>query len=104
SVSIRRVRDILVLLIHLLVTLVRLSTPSGCRSVIAESVLIRHQLLILNRGRKRSPNLRMPSDGGPLQQVTRFPESGLFIEEPTISPDNRYLVYTAAMAVRRSGC
>ena len=28
------------------------------RSVVAESVLVRHQLLILNRGRKRAPNLR----------------------------------------------
>ena len=36
---------------------------------------------------------RMPADGGPVQQVTHFPESGLFIEEPTISPDGRYLVY-----------
>ena len=36
---------------------------------------------------------RMPSDGGPLQPVTHFPESGLFIEEPTISPDGRYLLY-----------
>ncbi|MCA1561610.1 MAG: hypothetical protein LC804_15555 [Acidobacteria bacterium] len=36
---------------------------------------------------------RMPADGGPLQQVTRFPEAGLLIEEPTISPDGRYLVY-----------
>jgi Tol biopolymer transport system component/serine/threonine protein kinase len=36
---------------------------------------------------------RMPADGGPVQQVTRFPESGLFLEEPTISPDGRYLVY-----------
>jgi Tol biopolymer transport system component len=36
---------------------------------------------------------RMPADGGPLQPVTRFPESGLFIEEPTISPDGRYLAY-----------
>ena len=36
---------------------------------------------------------RMPSDGGSLQPVTRFPESGLFIEEPTISPDGRYLAY-----------
>lgn len=26
--------------------------------MVAESVLIRHQLLILNRGRKRPPNLR----------------------------------------------
>jgi len=37
---------------------------------------------------------RMPADGGPLEQVTHFPESGLFLEEPTISPDGRYLVYS----------
>src|SRR5262249_21446251 len=36
---------------------------------------------------------RMPADGGPVQQVTHFPESELFIEEPTISPDARYLLY-----------
>jgi Tol biopolymer transport system component len=37
---------------------------------------------------------RMPADGGqPTQQVTHFPESGLLIEEPTITPDGRYLVY-----------
>jgi serine/threonine protein kinase len=37
---------------------------------------------------------RMPAGGGgSIQQVTHFPEAGLFIEEPTISPDGRYLVY-----------
>jgi Tol biopolymer transport system component len=36
---------------------------------------------------------RMPADGGPLTPVTRFPEHGLFLEEPTISPDGRWLVY-----------
>jgi TolB protein len=37
---------------------------------------------------------RMPADGGLRHQVTRFRESsGLYIEEPTISPDGRYLVY-----------
>jgi Tol biopolymer transport system component len=36
---------------------------------------------------------RVPADGGPLQQVTHFPESGLFLEEPRLSPDGRYLVY-----------
>ena len=34
--------------------------PGGLRSVVAKSVLIRHQLVILNRGRKRTPNLRAP--------------------------------------------
>jgi len=36
---------------------------------------------------------RMPADGGPRQQVTKFPESGLFIEEPKLSPDGRWLAY-----------
>jgi len=49
--------DFVVLLLHLVVTMVRLAKPGGFRSVVAESVLIRHQLLILNRGRKRAPNL-----------------------------------------------
>ena len=34
--------------------IVRLVKPGGFRSVVAESVLMRHQLLILNRGRKRA--------------------------------------------------
>lgn len=51
-------RDLLLLLIHFIVIMVRLAKPGGLRRVIAESVLLRHQLLILNRGRKRAPNLR----------------------------------------------
>ena len=38
--------------------MVRLTRPGGLRSVVAESVLVKHQLVILNRGRKRAPNLR----------------------------------------------
>ncbi|HWO31706.1 MAG TPA: hypothetical protein VNO32_23170 [Candidatus Acidoferrum sp.] len=44
-------RDVVILLVHLIVTVVRLARPGGLRSVIAESVLVKHQLLILNRGR-----------------------------------------------------
>ena len=51
-------RDLAVLFLHLLVTVTRLAGPGGARSVVAESVLIKHQLLIFNRSRKRSPNLR----------------------------------------------
>jgi hypothetical protein len=35
----------------------------------------------------------MSFSGGPLEQVTRFPEAGLFLEEPTLSPDGKLLVY-----------
>ena len=51
-------RDFIVLFVHVIVTLARLAGPGGLRSVVAESALLRHQLLILNRGRKRAPNLR----------------------------------------------
>ena len=50
-------RDVIVLLVHLIVTIVRLAWPGGIRSVVAESVVVKHQLLILNRGRKRAPSL-----------------------------------------------
>lgn len=36
---------------------------------------------------------RLPASGGTPQAVTRFPEAGLFLEEPTLSPDGRYLAY-----------
>ena len=36
-----------------------MAKPGGVRSVVAESVLTRHQLLVLNRGRKRAPELRV---------------------------------------------
>jgi Tol biopolymer transport system component len=36
---------------------------------------------------------RVHAEGGPLEQVTRFPEAGLFLEEPTLSPDGKYFVY-----------
>jgi hypothetical protein len=55
----RVVRDLAVLFLHLLVTVARLAGPGGARSVVAESVLVNHQLLILNRSRRRSPNLRV---------------------------------------------
>ena len=51
-------RDFVIVFVHLIVTLARLARPGGLRSVVAESVLVRHPLLILNRGRKRAPNLR----------------------------------------------
>ena len=51
-------RDLLILLIHLIATLARLMDPGGARSVVAESLLVKQQLLILNRSRQRAPNLR----------------------------------------------
>ena len=46
-----------ILFVHVIATLARLLGPSGIRSVAAESVLVKQQLLILNRSRQRHPHL-----------------------------------------------
>ena len=46
------------LLIHFIATVLKMLRPGGARSVVAESTLLKHQLLILNRSRERAPNLR----------------------------------------------
>ncbi len=51
-------RDLVILFVHVIATLARLLGPGGIRSVVAESVLVKQQLLILNRSRQRAPNLR----------------------------------------------
>jgi putative transposase len=56
-------RDLVILFVHVIATRVRLLGPGGMRSVVAESVLIKQQLLILNRSRQRSPNLRSSHRG-----------------------------------------
>ena len=40
-------RDLVVLFIHFIATLARLLGPGGARSIVAESLLLKHQLLIL---------------------------------------------------------
>jgi transposase InsO family protein len=51
-------RNLIILFAHVIATCARLLGPGGIRSVVAESVLIKQQLLILNRSRQRAPNLR----------------------------------------------
>jgi putative transposase len=55
--SVPPVRELLLLAIHLLVTLAKLLRSGGIRAVAAESLLLKHQILIGNRSRHRAPNL-----------------------------------------------
>src|SRR5258707_5064075 len=48
---------LLILAVHLLATIAKLMRPGGVRVVVAESLLIKHQLLISSRARRRAPNL-----------------------------------------------
>src|SRR5512140_366773 len=50
-------RHLFVLFIHLIAVLTQLFQLGGVRSLVAESLLLKHQLLIVNRSRQRSPNL-----------------------------------------------
>ncbi len=49
--------NLVILFIHFIATLARLLGPGGVRSLVAESLLLKHQILILNRSWQRSPNL-----------------------------------------------
>jgi shikimate 5-dehydrogenase len=50
-------KDLLVLLVHLLTTIAKLLGPGGARAVAANSLLMKQQLLVVNRSRRRAPNL-----------------------------------------------
>jgi len=53
----RFMRDLLILAVHLLVTLAKLLRSGGARAVAAESLLLKQQLLVINRSRACGPNL-----------------------------------------------
>jgi hypothetical protein len=50
-------KEVFYLLFHLLTTLAKLIRPGGSRTVIAENLLLKQQLIIHSRSRQRSPNL-----------------------------------------------
>ncbi len=90
-------RDLAILFIHLVVTVARLFGPGGARSIVAESLLVKHQLLILNRSRVRAPVLR-PSDRAIvglcaiLMRPARLLRSAIVLKPSTILGFHRALV------------
>jgi putative transposase len=50
-------KDLLVLLAHLLTTIAKLLGPGDARAVVADSLLMKQQLLVISRSRRRAPNL-----------------------------------------------
>jgi len=90
-------RDLAVLFVHLIATVARLLGRGGARSVVAESLLLKHQLLILNRSRARAPNLR-PIDRviaglcTGLMRPSRLLRSAIVLKPATIMAFHRALV------------
>jgi hypothetical protein len=84
-------KDLLILLAHLLTTIARLLGSGGAKAVVADGLLMKQQLLIINRSRQRAPNLLVLDQlllGFPWQQET---------------PLEGYLLSGAALAPRRPG-
>jgi hypothetical protein len=50
-------RELFILISHLLVTLAKLGARGGLGAVVAESLAVKHQLLIMKRAQRRAPNL-----------------------------------------------
>jgi len=50
-------RELFILIAHLLVTLAKLTRPGGLGAVAAESLAVKHQLLIMKRAQRRAPKL-----------------------------------------------
>lgn len=90
-------RELGVLFLHFLTTVARLLGPGGARSIIAESLLIKQQLLIINRSRQGGPNLNMLDriiSGlcALLMRPTRVVRSAIILKPSTILGFHRSLV------------
>ncbi len=93
-------RDLAILFIHLIVTITRLIGPGGARSVVAESLLAKHQLVILHRGRDCAPNLR-PMDRVIAGICTLFIHQGRLLRSAVVLKPSTLLAFHAALAKRK---
>jgi len=93
-------RDLAILLVHLLTTIAKLTRPDGARAVVAESLLVKHQLLILNRGRERSPNLR-PMDRVIAGVCAVFMRPGRVVRSAIVLKPSTILAFHAALVKRK---
>src|SRR5260370_40562367 len=57
--AVSRMKDLLLTLLHLAVMTAKLCGPGGARAVIAENLILKQQLIVLRRARKRAPNLAL---------------------------------------------
>jgi transposase InsO family protein len=92
-------RDLAILLIHLIVTAAKLIGPGGAQSVIAESLLLKQQLIFLNRGRERAPNLT-PMDRIVASLSTLFIRPGRLVRAAVVLKLSTLLNFHATLVKR----
>ena len=57
--AVSRMKNLLLALLHLAVMTAKLCGPGGVRAVIAENLVLKQQLIVLRRARRRAPNLTL---------------------------------------------
>ena len=92
--------DLAILFVHLLATIARLTRPGGARAVVAESLLVKHQLVVLNRGRDRAPNLR-PMDRVIAGICTLFIRPGRLPRIAVVLRPSTLIAFHAALVKRK---
>jgi putative transposase len=85
----RSMVHLLILAVHVLATIAKLLRPGGVRAVVAESALLKHQLVISSRTRRRAPNLnsvdRFVFGLGPLfVPASRLPKLAVILKPRTL--------------------
>ena len=93
-------KEAIILTFHLLTTIARLLGPGGSRSVIAENLLLKHQLLFHSRSRQRSPNLSV-SDRALLGFWTLFLNPRRMVRGAILLKPSTLLNFHAAMKRRK---
>ena len=95
--TVRLMRELLILAVHIIVTFAKLLRRGGVRAIAAESLMLKHQLLISTRSRQRAPNLSS-IDRFVLGLTTlfvsprRIPKLGALIKPSTLLKFHRALV------------
>ena len=92
-----RMKDIFILLVHLLTTGAKLLGPGGTKTVIAENLLLKRQLLVVTRSRRRAPNLSnadrfLMGFWSLFLQPGRIAKVAVSIRPSTLSKFHQYLV------------
>src|SRR5436305_2781640 len=90
-----------ILAVHLLATIVKLVRPGGVRAVVAESLVLKHQLLISSRARRRAPNLNsfdrfVLGLGSLFVPASRIPKLAVILKPPShqrLGPNGRHCLH-----------
>ena len=90
----------LLLLLNLITSLAKLVRPGGYRALIAENLILKHQLIIHNRSRQRSPNLNT-QDRIQLGFLTLFLTPRRIIRSAIIIRPSTLLRFHAALVKRK---